>query len=141
VAVVVDHVLRRQDGGADELPNLRSLCRAHDNASRSGRIGIAGAEGNCGRRAAMRTGHHGTLATGGPCEVVEMNDREVQSWIELRTCARALAATIRRIETAKPGYYGKHGDLVRRCAAGDDVPLDELQTTMVALRVSAPWWS
>jgi 5-methylcytosine-specific restriction endonuclease McrA len=31
-AVVVDHVTRRQDGGADELGNLRSLCVAHDNA-------------------------------------------------------------------------------------------------------------
>lgn len=29
-AVVVDHVVSRRAGGADALPNLRSLCRAHD---------------------------------------------------------------------------------------------------------------
>jgi hypothetical protein len=102
VAVVVDHVLCRQDGGADELPNLRSLCRAHDNASRSGRIGIAGGGGELRAKGCDAAGTPWTLAIGGPCEVVEMNDREVQSWIELRTCARALAATIRKIETAKP---------------------------------------
>ena len=31
-AVVADHITRRQDGGADDLANLRSLCRDHDNA-------------------------------------------------------------------------------------------------------------
>lgn len=31
-AVVVDHVISRRAGGADALPNLRSLCRYHDNA-------------------------------------------------------------------------------------------------------------
>lgn len=31
-AVVADHITRRQDGGADDLANLRSLCRQHDNA-------------------------------------------------------------------------------------------------------------
>ncbi|HEY1300872.1 MAG TPA: HNH endonuclease [Stellaceae bacterium] len=29
-AVVVDHIVRRRDGGADTLSNLRSLCREHD---------------------------------------------------------------------------------------------------------------
>ncbi len=29
-AVVVDHVVRRRDGGTDTLGNLRSLCRQHD---------------------------------------------------------------------------------------------------------------
>jgi 5-methylcytosine-specific restriction enzyme A len=29
-AVVVDHVKRRRDGGADALSNLRSLCDMHD---------------------------------------------------------------------------------------------------------------
>lgn len=31
LASVVDHITRRQDGGADDLANLRSLCRQHDN--------------------------------------------------------------------------------------------------------------
>ena len=31
-ARVVDHVVSRNAGGADALPNLRSLCRYHDNA-------------------------------------------------------------------------------------------------------------
>jgi hypothetical protein len=70
-----------------------------------------------------------------------MDDQELQSWIALRACAREMAATIRKIETVNPGYYGKHGDVVRRCAAGDDVPLEELLTTTAALQVSAPWWS
>ena len=30
-AAIVDHILRRKDGGKDEPGNLRSLCRAHDN--------------------------------------------------------------------------------------------------------------
>lgn len=30
-AVVVDHVKRRRDGGADTIANTRSLCREHDN--------------------------------------------------------------------------------------------------------------
>jgi 5-methylcytosine-specific restriction endonuclease McrA len=30
--VVADHIIRRRDGGADALGNLRSLCRAHDNS-------------------------------------------------------------------------------------------------------------
>lgn len=29
-ATHVDHIVRRRDGGADALPNLRSLCAAHD---------------------------------------------------------------------------------------------------------------
>ena len=29
-AAFVDHVVRRRDGGKDELGNLRSLCRHHD---------------------------------------------------------------------------------------------------------------
>ena len=29
-AIVADHVVRRRDGGADALSNLRSLCRHHD---------------------------------------------------------------------------------------------------------------
>jgi 5-methylcytosine-specific restriction endonuclease McrA len=29
-AVVVDHIKRRRDGGADVLANVRSLCREHD---------------------------------------------------------------------------------------------------------------
>lgn len=29
-AVVVDHIKRRRDGGADTLANTRSLCREHD---------------------------------------------------------------------------------------------------------------
>ncbi len=29
-AVVVDHVKRRRDGGADTIENTRSLCREHD---------------------------------------------------------------------------------------------------------------
>ena len=69
-----------------------------------------------------------------------MDDRLLQSWIELRACARQLAVTIQTIETTHPGYYGAHGDVVRRCAAGDDVSLDELLTTLVALQASAPWW-
>lgn len=31
-AVVVDHIIGRRVGGADALPNLRHLCRSHDNA-------------------------------------------------------------------------------------------------------------
>lgn len=30
-AVVVDHIIRRKDGGADTIANTRSLCREHDN--------------------------------------------------------------------------------------------------------------
>ena len=67
-----------------------------------------------------------------------MDDRELQSWIELRACVRQLAVTIRTIETDHPGYYGAHGDVVRRYAAGDDMSLDELLTTIVALQASAP---
>jgi 5-methylcytosine-specific restriction endonuclease McrA len=29
-ATHVDHIKRRRDGGADSLPNLRSLCQLHD---------------------------------------------------------------------------------------------------------------
>ena len=29
-AIVADHIISRKDGGADALPNLRSLCRACD---------------------------------------------------------------------------------------------------------------
>ena len=30
-AKVADHIVSRRNGGRDELGNLRSLCRAHDN--------------------------------------------------------------------------------------------------------------
>jgi 5-methylcytosine-specific restriction endonuclease McrA len=30
-AIVADHIVSRRDGGRDELGNLRSLCRLHDN--------------------------------------------------------------------------------------------------------------
>ena len=33
-AVVADHILSRKAGGLDELGNLRSLCRLHDNRAR-----------------------------------------------------------------------------------------------------------
>jgi 5-methylcytosine-specific restriction endonuclease McrA len=38
-AKYVDHVVPRRDGGADALPNLRSLCAYHDNAIRQDRHG------------------------------------------------------------------------------------------------------
>jgi 5-methylcytosine-specific restriction protein A len=44
-AVVVDHIKRRRDGGADVLGNLRSLCRDHDNQVKerpNGKRGNAG---------------------------------------------------------------------------------------------------
>jgi 5-methylcytosine-specific restriction endonuclease McrA len=33
-AVVADHIVARKGGGPDELGNLRSLCRVHDNRAR-----------------------------------------------------------------------------------------------------------
>ena len=30
-AVVADHIVPRREGGTDDLSNLRSLCRLHDN--------------------------------------------------------------------------------------------------------------
>ena len=33
-AIVADHIISRRDGGPDELGNLRSLCRLHDNRSK-----------------------------------------------------------------------------------------------------------
>ena len=44
-AVVVDHIKRRRDGGADVLGNVRSLCRDHDNQVKerpNGKRGNAG---------------------------------------------------------------------------------------------------
>ena len=38
-AVVADHIISRKAGGADALPNLRSLCRLHDNRFREGPTG------------------------------------------------------------------------------------------------------
>ncbi|MGE3918286.1 MAG: HNH endonuclease [Hyphomicrobiaceae bacterium] len=45
-AVVVDHVKRRRDGGADTIANTRSLCREHDNQVKE-RAG--GQRGNAGK--------------------------------------------------------------------------------------------
>jgi 5-methylcytosine-specific restriction protein A len=56
-AVVADHIIRPLDGGADDLTNLRSLCRLHDkqvkeavNGQRrgSGRLVAMGAPRNPG---------------------------------------------------------------------------------------------
>ncbi len=33
-AIVADHIVSRRDGGRDELANLRSLCRLHDNRAK-----------------------------------------------------------------------------------------------------------
>ncbi len=38
-AVVVDHIKRRRDGGADTINNVRSLCRRHDNQVKEGSDG------------------------------------------------------------------------------------------------------
>jgi 5-methylcytosine-specific restriction endonuclease McrA len=38
-AVVADHVVARRNGGRDELGNLRSLCRLHDNRLKEGPAG------------------------------------------------------------------------------------------------------
>jgi hypothetical protein len=66
-----------------------------------------------------------------------MDDQELQLRIQLRASARLMAATIRGIERVNPGCYGKHGDVIRRCAAGDDVSFEELLTAAEALQLSA----
>jgi 5-methylcytosine-specific restriction protein A len=38
-AVVADHILSRKAGGPDDLANLRSLCRLHDNRWREDQTG------------------------------------------------------------------------------------------------------
>jgi 5-methylcytosine-specific restriction endonuclease McrA len=45
-ATHVDHIKRRRDGGADALPNLRSLCATHDGQVKEQ---SNGARGNKGR--------------------------------------------------------------------------------------------
>jgi len=50
-AIVADHIVSRKAGGRDELGNLRSLCRTHDNRWREGPDGVRrGATGGGGRR-------------------------------------------------------------------------------------------
>jgi 5-methylcytosine-specific restriction endonuclease McrA len=39
-ATIVDHIISRRRGGADALPNLRSLCRLHDNRAKEGKDGL-----------------------------------------------------------------------------------------------------
>jgi len=38
--LTVDHIKARRDGGADEMPNLRTLCRDHDNQVKEGADGV-----------------------------------------------------------------------------------------------------
>ena len=39
VACVVDHILRRKDGGTEDWNNLRSLCRTHDGNMKEDHLG------------------------------------------------------------------------------------------------------
>ena len=39
-AIVADHIVSRRDGGKDELGNLRSLCRLHDNRWKEDHLGV-----------------------------------------------------------------------------------------------------
>ena len=47
-ASIADHIIRRRDGGADTLSNLRSLCRICDNRVKEGRAGKRGRMGILG---------------------------------------------------------------------------------------------
>ena len=38
-ACVADHVVPRKQGGLDDLKNLRSLCRTHDNGAKENHLG------------------------------------------------------------------------------------------------------
>lgn len=59
-ATHVDHIKRRQDGGTDTLPNMRSLCATHDNQIKEG----AGGE----RRSNGRLTVKGAATDGSPID-------------------------------------------------------------------------
>jgi len=44
-AKVVDHIVSRRNGGSDELGNLRSLCRMHDNRIKEDASGARRSDG------------------------------------------------------------------------------------------------
>ena len=59
----------------------------------------------------------------------------------LRAEVRKLAAAIREVEETLPGFFGEDAAIIRRQAAGDDVPPEVLQQTLGRLRLALmPVW-
>ena len=59
----------------------------------------------------------------------------------LRAEVRRLAAAIREVEETLPGFFGEDAAIIRRQAAGDDVPPEVLQQTLGRLRLAfMPVW-
>jgi hypothetical protein len=61
-------------------------------------------------------------------------ERALAQWF--RAEARALAAAIRPIEEARPGFFGEAADIIRRQAAGDDMPLGAVATALYRMQTA-----
>jgi hypothetical protein len=59
----------------------------------------------------------------------------------LRAEVRRLATAIRKVEETLPGFFGEDAAIIRRQAAGDDVPPEVLQQTLSRLKLAfMPVW-
>ena len=55
--------------------------------------------------------------------------------LTLRAKAHRVAAIIQQFEVAIPGCFGEAGAVLRKLAAGDDVPPDDLTAAIASVRL------
>jgi hypothetical protein len=63
------------------------------------------------------------------------NETEHSGFI-LRTKAHRVAAIIQQFEVVIPGCFGEAGAVIRKLAAGDDVPPDDLTAAIASVRLT-----